>query len=63
MLSYKKINKIIKIKFFNLYIYVYMSDKDLYYEKYLKYKNKYLNLQSQVGGTIIDAKYFDDLII
>ena len=39
-----------------------MSDKDLYYEKYLKYKNKYLNLQSQVGGTIIDAKYFDDLI-
>ena len=62
MLSYKKINKIIKIKFFNLYIYVYMSDKDLYYEKYLKYKNKYLNLQSQVGGTTIDAKYFDDLI-
>ena len=39
-----------------------MSDKDLYYEKYLKYKNKYLNLQSQVGGTTIDAKYFDDLI-
>ena len=38
-----------------------MSDKDLYYEKYLKYKNKYLNLQSQVGGTI-DAKYFEDLI-
>ena len=36
MLSYKKINKIIKIKF--------------------------LNLQSQVGGTTIDAKYFDDLI-
>ena len=27
-----------------------MSVKNLYYEKYLKYKNKYLNLQSQMGG-------------
>jgi hypothetical protein len=27
-----------------------MSVKNLYYEKYLKYKNKYLNLQSQIGG-------------
>jgi hypothetical protein len=27
-----------------------MLDKDLYYEKYLKYKNKYLNLQGQIGG-------------
>ena len=27
-----------------------MLVKDLYYEKYLKYKNKYLNLQSQIGG-------------
>jgi hypothetical protein len=26
-----------------------MLVKDLYYEKYLKYKNKYLNLQSQIG--------------
>ena len=24
--------------------------KDLYYLKYLKYKNKYLNLHSQIGG-------------
>jgi ADP-ribose pyrophosphatase YjhB (NUDIX family) len=27
-----------------------MPVEDLYYEKYLKYKNKYLNLQSQMGG-------------
>ena len=27
-----------------------MLVKDLYYEKYLKYKYKYLNLQSQIGG-------------
>jgi hypothetical protein len=38
-----------------------MSVNNLYYEKYLKYKNKYLNLQSQIGGyfpvfiSIIDA--------
>ena len=24
--------------------------KDFYYKKYLKYKNKYINLQSQLGG-------------
>jgi hypothetical protein len=28
-----------------------MPVKDLYYQKYLKYKNKYLDLQSQMGGT------------
>ena len=27
-----------------------MLVKDLYYQKYLKYKNKYINLQSQIGG-------------
>ena len=27
-----------------------MPVEDLYYKKYLKYKNKYLNLQSQMGG-------------
>ena len=27
-----------------------MPVKDLYYQKYLKYKNKYINLQSQMGG-------------
>jgi Ran GTPase-activating protein (RanGAP) involved in mRNA processing and transport len=27
-----------------------MPVKDLYYKKYLKYKNKYINLQSQIGG-------------
>ena len=27
-----------------------MQVSDLYYKKYLKYKNKYLNLQSQIGG-------------
>ena len=27
-----------------------MSVNNLYYEKYLKYKNKYINLQSQIGG-------------
>ena len=27
-----------------------MQDNNLYYKKYLKYKNKYLNLQSQIGG-------------
>jgi hypothetical protein len=30
-----------------------MLVKDLYYEKYLKYKNKYINLQSQIGGWIL----------
>ena len=29
-----------------------MSVKDLYYKKYLKYKNKYLNLESQLGGNL-----------
>ena len=24
--------------------------KDVYYKKYIKYKNKYINLQSQLGG-------------
>ncbi len=28
-----------------------MQNKDLYYQKYLKYKNKYLNLQNLIGGT------------
>ena len=28
-----------------------MFNKDLYYKKYLKYKNKYITLQSQIGGT------------
>ena len=27
-----------------------MPSKDLYYQKYLKYKSKYINLQSQMGG-------------
>ena len=27
-----------------------MPSKDLYYQKYLKYKSKYINLQSQIGG-------------
>ena len=27
-----------------------MPIKDLYYQKYLKYKNKYLNLHNQIGG-------------
>ena len=31
-----------------------MQVNDLYYNKYLKYKNKYLNLSSQIGGVIID---------
>ena len=29
-----------------------MPVKDLYYEKYIKYKNKYLNLQKQLGGVL-----------
>ena len=28
-----------------------MPVKDLYYQKYLKYKNKYLNLLNQIGGS------------
>ena len=32
-----------------------MLSKDLYYQKYLKYKSKYINLQSQIGG----VKYTD----
>ena len=27
-----------------------MQVSDLYYKKYLKYKNKYVNLQNQNGG-------------
>ena len=30
-------------------MYIYMPVKDLYYQKYLKYKNKYLNLLRQTG--------------
>ena len=33
-----------------------MTDKDLYYDKYLKYKNKYLDLKVQIGGTIWDIE-------
>ena len=28
---------------------------DLYYEKYLKYRNKYTNLQSQIGGMLSNS--------
>jgi len=31
-----------------------MQSKNLNYEKYLKYKNKYLNLMNQIGGGPID---------
>jgi hypothetical protein len=34
-----------------------MLVKDLYYKKYLKYKNKYLNLQSQIGGRFTLSEY------
>jgi len=44
-----------------MYTYIYMPVKDLYYQKYLKYKNKYLNLQSQIGGAIIDDNYIMDI--
>ena len=42
-----------------------MPIKDLYYQKYLKYKNKYINLQSQIGGvkyTGVDniKKFYDE---
>jgi hypothetical protein len=33
-----------------------MVGKDLYYDKYLKYKNKYLNLKNQIGGDITDIE-------
>jgi hypothetical protein len=33
-----------------------MAGKDLYYDKYLKYKNKYLNLKDQMGGVITDIE-------
>jgi len=33
-----------------------MAGKDLYYDKYLKYKNKYLNLKNQIGGVITDSE-------
>jgi hypothetical protein len=54
-----------------------MLVKDLYYDKYLKYKNKYLNLQTQIGGArksivfmtmnpvndiIHDASYFQEFV-
>ena len=29
-------------------MYIYIPVKDLYYQKYLKYKNKYLNLCNQL---------------
>jgi len=35
-----------------------MPVKDLYYQKYLKYKNKYLNLRNLIGGDI--PPYNDD---
>jgi hypothetical protein len=36
-----------------------MAGKDLYYDKYLKYKNKYLNLKDQMGGVITDIEKFE----
>ena len=42
-----------------------MKVNDLYYKKYLKYKIKYLNLQSQIGGGISNvatAIFFNDTI-
>ena len=33
-----------------IYFIQYMQINDLYYQKYLKYKDKYLNLESQIGG-------------
>ena len=36
-----------------------MASKDLYYDKYLKYKNKYLNLKDQMGGVITDIEKFE----
>jgi hypothetical protein len=42
-----------------------MKVNDLYYKKYLKYKIKYLNLQSQIGGGISNvatALFFNDTI-
>ena len=37
-----------------------MPVKDLYYQKYLKYKNKYLNLQNQIGGDDISISTNDN---
>ena len=37
-----------------------MPIKDLYYQKYLKYKSKYINLQSQMGGGVDTIKQFYD---
>jgi hypothetical protein len=39
-----------------------MPVKDLYYQKYLKYKTKYLNLLSQTGGAPIFITKEDDTI-
>jgi len=39
-----------------------MLVKDLYYQKYLKYKNKYLNLLRQTGGAPIFITESDDTI-
>jgi 8-oxo-dGTP pyrophosphatase MutT (NUDIX family) len=42
-----------------------MEVNDLYYDKYLKYKIKYLNLQSQIGGRISNvstALFFNNYI-
>jgi hypothetical protein len=37
-----------------------------YYEKYIKYKNKYINLQSQLGGLTPSpseaTKYFENRV-
>jgi hypothetical protein len=36
-----------------------MVDKNLYYNKYLKYKNKYLDLKNQTGGVITRIEKFE----
>ena len=36
-----------------------MADKNLYYNKYLKYKNKYLDLKNQTGGVITRIEKFE----
>ena len=43
---------IYKINYFSI-IYIYMSLKQSYYKKYLKYKAKYVALQKQMGGVVV----------
>lgn len=51
----KEFDKDSVLKYFPTIIFKYIEDIDDMYVKYVKYKNKYMNLKKQLGGSNIDV--------